>query len=510
MNTSKSICLFAHFNENDEVSEYVFTYLQHLADLGFYIVFISNSPVKEVFSQRLTASFKCSVNTRENKGGDFGAWKWAMQKDLVPSDVDDVLLANDSVFGPLFDLEPIIQSMKERELDFWGMTDSAQGGWHIQSYFLLLTAKVYFSDQFKHVFEEDFGSLGKKQIINKGEIYLSTALQGAGFKGGAFISQNNFSFRGDNRDFNPTHFFWRELIERFKFPFIKKDLVTKNQEHINDALQAFELIERKSNYNLDLIVDFFPAHKRMVANSPSPLKPLVLCHMFFSDLAMGFINDLQTLLPYNPFFVFNLSESLGRNEHFTRILRNCFPESIIISSPNKGRDIGGKLFGLNMAYQLGISSDVTLIIHDKKSQHLGAGELWRDQLFRVIEGKYLPKIFRKFEEDPKVGIVCAEQFIQNEYNKDKNTFMCTSNRQILSLLDKYDIRTKDYDFVAGNIFWIRTGLLNNFFANRSLMEIRSELETGNALDFGDGTFIHSWERIMSWISTSQGYKFYGV
>jgi hypothetical protein len=109
-----------------------------------------------------------------------------------------------------------------------------------------------------------------------------------------------------------------------------------------------------------------------------------------------------------------------------------------------------------------------------------------------------------------VGLVCSGRFIQNEYNEKKEAFLCTSDQQIKALLKKYAITLHDYDYLAGNIFWIRTKLLEDFFRERSLFSIRSELEKGNALDFGKGTFIHSWERIMSWISTSQGYKIYGI
>ncbi len=160
--------------------------------------------------------------------------------------------------------------------------------------------------------------------------------------------------------------------------------------------------------------------------------------------------------------------------------------------------------------ELNITSDYTLIIHDKNSPHLEEGYAWRDELFRIVDPKYMKKIFEVFEKEQEIGIVSSLQYIQNEHIKSSDSFACNCSGQIIEHLKKYNVQTSNYDFVAGNIFWIRTGLLKSFFKNRNILQIRADLEPGNALDFNNGTYIHSWERIMSWIATSQGYKIYGI
>jgi lipopolysaccharide biosynthesis protein len=488
------------------VSGYVYYYLESLRAAGFEILFISNSPVKTEFRERLLAIPGCLVHERENKGADFGAWKWAIQQKLIPSEATNILLTNDSIFGPLFDLTTIVNQMNAKNVDFWGLTDTFQVEWHIQSYFLHLSRKVFSSEAFQKIFRQDFDKLDRNEIITKGEIRLSQVLKEAGFRSEVFVVIDNFP----DKKKNPTHYHWKELIERFKFPFVKKDLLTKNPEQFHNVMNVFQVIEEHSTYDINLIMDVFTGRIENESVKSTNLRPLILCHIFFPDLAFEFIGQLMALIPYQPVFIFNLSATLSDNKYFRSILRKTFPGCIIVNSPNKGRDIGGKLFALNLSIQLGIESDVILVIHDKKSQHLGNGELWRDELFRVIEKKYLPTVFDVFKNKPDVGIVCSGRFIQNEYNSDKRTFYCTSNKQIKSLLEKYAISSKDYDFVAGNIFWIRTKIVLEFFKNRPLFDIRGELETGNALDFGNGTFIHSWERIMSWIATSQEYQLYGI
>ena len=145
MKTRKLTCLFVHYNAGMGINQYIITYLKHLSDLGFEIIFISNSQVKQEYKNLLIASVnKCSIFERENKGADFGAWKWAIENNVIPEDTDHLLLTNDSIFGPLFSLSPIFETMlAQSDIDFWGLTDNYELGWHLQSYFVCFSKKVF-------------------------------------------------------------------------------------------------------------------------------------------------------------------------------------------------------------------------------------------------------------------------------------------------------------------------------------------------------------------------------
>jgi len=240
------------------------------------------------------------------------------------------------------------------------------------------------------------------------------------------------------------------------------------------------------------------------------MKKSIICHLFYPKVAKQLLWKLQALNDDDSTFFFNIQSDNNGYGFLNDEIKNVFHNAQIVSTPNKGRDIGAKLYLINLLIELKFASKYTLIIHDKKSPHLGNGDLWRNELFKIINPLNLNRVFEIFENQPSVGIVGSSKYIQNEYIKETDSFACNSNEQIKDVLKKYDIHTSDYNFVAGNIFWIRTMLLKQFFENRSILEIRADLETGNALDFDKGTYIHSWERVMSWIATSQEYKIYGV
>jgi len=240
------------------------------------------------------------------------------------------------------------------------------------------------------------------------------------------------------------------------------------------------------------------------------MKKSVICHFFFPEIARKLLENLEKIDDDETMFFVNIQGDTPEHETLLHDARERLTHVKILKTSDKGRDIGAKLLLIDLLIELGTPSLYTLIIHDKKSPHVPNGSFWREELFKIIEPQHFKKVIEIFEEKTEVGIVAASKFIQNEHIKNSDSFMCNSSQKIKELLRTYDIETVDYNFVAGNIFWIRTELLLQFFKKRPITQIRQQLETGNSMDFVKGTYIHAWERIMSWIATSQGRKLYGI
>jgi lipopolysaccharide biosynthesis protein len=240
------------------------------------------------------------------------------------------------------------------------------------------------------------------------------------------------------------------------------------------------------------------------------MKKTIICHLFYPDLSRKLLHNLAQIDDEETTFLINIQGNGYEQESLYAKTKEKLKNVKIIQTPNKGRDIGAKFCLISLLLQLRIESEYTLIIHDKKSPHLEYGTIWRDELTKIATPRYMKEIFEAFKLNSEAGIVSSAKYIQNEYLKNSDSFACNCSDQIRELLRKYKIELSNYDFVAGNIFWIRTRLLTSFFKNRDIFKIRADLERGNALDFNVGTYIHSWEIIMSWIATSQGYKIYGI
>ncbi len=412
----KLICLFVHYNARGKVDQYVFTYLEHLSRTGFEIYFISNSPVKKEYRDRVTSSItNCKIFERENKGADFGAWKWAIEKKIIPGDFDYLLLTNDSIYGPLFPLGPVIESMVAKEdKDFWGLTDNHHAQWHIQSYFFLVTKKVFDSDAFRKIFRQDFSKSHKLEIIRKGEVQLTISLIEAGFKGDVYVPYTKLS--PDTEPWaakNPTHFFWDILIEKFQFPFVKKEIVLSNPELIQSVGNLFPLIRKYSTYPIENIQESIFEYLAL-ADTPGTFsdRVSVICHLYYPGTIYYFLTKLLPLKSSNTQFVFNLSAPLYYNAFFCEMLTHYFPDSFIIFTPNQGRYIGGKLAAFDVLVKSGADSDFTLIIHDKVSPHTPTGQEWRDQLLTNNDPGTVTLIFQKFPQQEKGGVITTEKLIK--------------------------------------------------------------------------------------------------
>ncbi len=68
---------------------------------------------------------------------------------------------------------------------------------------------------------------------------------------------------------NPTHFFWKVLMQDFHSPFIKRDLLTNNPAQIADISQWASIIESSSKYSLKLIQDYLNREKNIKNYIPS-------------------------------------------------------------------------------------------------------------------------------------------------------------------------------------------------------------------------------------------------
>ncbi|MEJ8816634.1 rhamnan synthesis F family protein [Lacibacter sp. H407] len=226
-NLTAQLCVFSSYSFTGEIDEYIYYYLQQLKKAGFSIAFVSTSKLSNKCINILS-EYAFLIIERKNTCPDFGSWKIALEILNFPQNFDAILLANDSVFGPLYELPPIIKSMKKR-FDIWGMTASLEIEYHLQSYFLYFSKKVIQSSHWKSFWQNIDTTLTKTQVIGLYEVGLSKHFLSANFSLGSYTDVEilSKSHRNGEKYLNPTLGFWRLLIERFEFPFLKREVLIK-------------------------------------------------------------------------------------------------------------------------------------------------------------------------------------------------------------------------------------------------------------------------------------------
>lgn len=247
------VCIFSHFDRDSIVRRYVLAYVEAIVAAGFSVMFVSTADRITDEDRALLEGIGADVHLRDNKGIDFGSWQYGLNTIGELDNISQLLLANDSVFGPFFDLSYLFDQMTKTDADFWGITDTYEVNWHLQSYFLCFNRNVVNSDAFQEFFAKDFLSFEKRQTILQGEIGLSQELTTAGFKGLAScpygaLTENKFSGLR-----NPTQHYWDELIEHCGCPFLKILLLRDNPNGVEDVGRWREVLTRSTSYDITMI-----------------------------------------------------------------------------------------------------------------------------------------------------------------------------------------------------------------------------------------------------------------
>jgi lipopolysaccharide biosynthesis protein len=226
------VCFFAHHDPGGEVADHVLHYLAQLERAGFAVVFVTTSvPDAEA---RASLDQSCyAVVVRSNAGLDFGSWAAAFARyggDLR----GDLLLANDSVYGPLADLDQALNALLSEDADFYGLVENCEPSPHVQSWFVLLRRRAYASEAFRSVLTLPFGRMTKREIIDAGEIGLTRALTRAGFRYHAMLRPCRIGPLWRALRFNPAQLLWRELVDAAVVPFIKVEVLRDNPMELPD------------------------------------------------------------------------------------------------------------------------------------------------------------------------------------------------------------------------------------------------------------------------------------
>lgn len=174
----KRAILFAHYDRDGIIDPYVVAAAREYRKFADALVLIS------VSAKTLPPDLSGTVDIfipRENLGYDFGSWRAGIQALGTPTDYDEIICVNDSVYGPLFDLAPALNNPKLAGAGFWGMTVSEKPRRHVQSWFFAMRSRVIQSDIFNKFWEGCGVDLPKEEIIAKRELGLSDSLQHAGY-----------------------------------------------------------------------------------------------------------------------------------------------------------------------------------------------------------------------------------------------------------------------------------------------------------------------------------------
>lgn len=186
MINTRRICIFAHYDKDNIIDNYVIYYIRKLKEANIDTIFVTVSNVSDTTG---IEPYTVGIIKRNNVGYDFMSWQVGLASVNDIQQYDELIFCNDSCYGPLYPLESIFNKFTDdKDTDFWGITDNVQLGYHLQSYFITFKSNVFNSAIFKEFIKNISIEKSKEDIVYKYEVGLTKKLHEHGFKSNVLVS----------------------------------------------------------------------------------------------------------------------------------------------------------------------------------------------------------------------------------------------------------------------------------------------------------------------------------
>jgi len=263
------VCVYVHWDSGGDVRDHVLNQLRSLHEAGVSTVFVTNAGRLRPSAMDALRPLVAAILIRANVGYDFCAWREGLEQAALPRpDTEMVLLANDSVYGPLRPLGPLLDRINFEQAECWGATESWQHRYHLQSYLMAFSPAVVAGDAWREFWLSVRPTWSKNWLIRLYEIGLTQAMLKAGYRCRALwpyaeLSQaidpmllsddedlginladpavqvrrvHTSRIRGaavQRQPLNPTSDLWRQLLAA-GYPFLKRELLRDNPTFVPD------------------------------------------------------------------------------------------------------------------------------------------------------------------------------------------------------------------------------------------------------------------------------------
>ncbi|WP_454157870.1 rhamnan synthesis F family protein [Microbacterium lacticum] len=190
----KRVLIYVVYDRRGDVEDYIAYALDNLRDHVDTIIAVVNGVLTER-GRDVLDKVADRVLVRENRGFDIWGYKDgidALGEDL--SDYDELILANDTWYGPVGSFAPVFDRMDRSRLHFWGMTDHVRVepnpftndgylAYHLQSYWLAVRKEMFQSPEWRAYWRDLPRMDSYSDAVAKHEAVFTERFTGFGFVG---------------------------------------------------------------------------------------------------------------------------------------------------------------------------------------------------------------------------------------------------------------------------------------------------------------------------------------
>ncbi|SJZ84456.1 rhamnan synthesis F family protein [Anaerorhabdus furcosa] len=266
---NKRLGIFVFYDKEGIVREYLRYLLNDITQCFTNFIIVVNGKVNNdgmEYFKKLTQT----VYVRENIGLDAGGFQFGInmvgEKELRT--VEELVLFNDTFYGPFYHFEDMFNNERIKDKDFWGITanyESTDGKkifkTHIQTYFMCFKNSILIDN----AFYDYWRNLNTKtnnyfDIVYKHEIVLTDYFENLGFSWGTIVDTKKYSDSDIRLNYNPYAYSAQDLLKD-NCPILKRKIFSlKKSESMEvcdstQLIQSINYIKKNYDYNIDMIMD---------------------------------------------------------------------------------------------------------------------------------------------------------------------------------------------------------------------------------------------------------------
>ena len=430
----RRLVVYVVYDRRGGVDEYVVHALAGLREHAARILVVVNGKLTPEGRERLEP-VSDEVLVRENVGFDIWAHKDALDHvGAGVSEFDEVVLTNDTWFGPVRPYGPVFERMDALEIDFWGMTDHAAEPWHmftgsagvphhLQSFWIAVRRSMFMSERWARYWRELPPMDGYRDAVIGHELVFTGAFRDAGFVDGV-------AFRSEQYGSSNASLLAPEALIQDGCPVLKRRVFFHSPPFLDRyavigrwALEAAatggyptelalanlarNVAPKVLNADAGLMEVIGPDH---APYDPSdPLRVVVVAHIFYDEMTPEILERTDTLpVPYDLVVTTPDSTRAERiRAHIDAIPGKRGEVSVRVVESNDGRDQSAFLIGCRDVL-LSDRYDLVVKLHSKKTPQDGynVGTHFREQQFLNLlhDPAHSSRVLGLFQREAGLGL----------------------------------------------------------------------------------------------------------
>lgn len=545
--TPRRIAMYVIYDKDGILDGFRKYYLQELRKVTDHIVAIVCGSITPD-SRRELEKLSDEILVRENKG--LLAYAWIEGIEFIGWDTlaeyDELLMLNDSFFGPFYPLQDMFDACEKSDADFYGAfknyeeTAITESGGHQFKhghlrgsicYFYIIKERLLHSPEFKRYWSQkpeiktDFDTF----FFNEFDFY--DYVVDAGFKVDAYQSDKFKGYIFDNLTHN-----MEALIREDKIPFARMRAFGTDMKYQSllmnygkDPRYTLDYVKNNTDYDTDMIWDYILRTKNLtniwnqmqleyVVPTHSIEKPFkydkkiaVILHIYYDDLVEHIANYCANFPEKTDFFVTTTTEKT-----YDVIMKEFSKRGFNFECQIRP-NVGVAMSSLWVTYADKVTSgeyEYMCYFHDKKSPYMQysiTGEQFGERCYENLFGtkEVVENIINLFEEENKLGVLGAPMVYHANYFASSSRCWPVNYDKTVELAKTLDLHVDINPQISpvapyGDMFWFRSDAMKKAIGHGFTYD---DFDVPYA---PDGTFMHAMERIYGFCAQDSGYYYADV